>query len=140
MKPIILLDLNYTLVGNSENKKAPFIRQIEQEEYRRDLIDLVRPHFVVLITARPDKYRTITLNHIKTQTNWQPQEAIFNNTNLAPHLFKPKAIKEMLATKEYNSTNDGRIFYVLKGMIAIESNPRTIEAYKKMEILCLSVK
>jgi hypothetical protein len=33
-RPIILLDLNYTLVANSEVKLQPFTKQIEQEIYR----------------------------------------------------------------------------------------------------------
>jgi len=128
MKPIILLDLNYTLVANSETKKAPFIRQIEQEEYRSDLIRLVLPFHVILITARPEKYKDATLDNIMHKTNWLPDEAYFNDTNLAPQFFKRNIILDNLGKR-----------YPLSSMIAIESNPKTIAEYHKLEILCLSI-
>ncbi len=66
---IYLLDLNYTLVANSPKRGdppiRPFIRQIEQEEYRQWLIELLRPHPVILITARPNRYQEVTLARIK---------------------------------------------------------------------------
>lgn len=127
MKQIILLDLNYTLVGNSEKKRAPFIEQIKLETYRMDLIELVRPHYVILITARPVKYQAPTLGSIAQKTGWKPQEYFFNDTNLAPQWFKRSVVINRL-TKFHSEQ-----------MIAIESNPKTINEYKKMGILCLSV-
>lgn len=53
-----LVDLNYTLVGNSpkwgEPRITPFSRQIEQETYRQWLVDFLRDKHAILITARPD--------------------------------------------------------------------------------------
>ena len=63
-RPIILLDLNYTLVANSEVKVQPIVRQIEQEIYRSELIDAVRDLAVILITARPASHRTATLDSV----------------------------------------------------------------------------
>jgi hypothetical protein len=48
---ILLLDLNYTLVENSDDKRRPFIKQIEAEQYRRWLVELIRPHHVIMMTA-----------------------------------------------------------------------------------------
>ncbi|MFA6109796.1 MAG: hypothetical protein WDA75_13605 [Candidatus Latescibacterota bacterium] len=128
MKTIILLDLNYTLVSNSEKKKAPFIKQIEGEEYRKELIELVRPHTVLLITARPIKYEVSTIESLRTKTGWTPQFTAFNKYNLAPHLFKKKIVTEQIQIKFQDVV-----------LIAIESNPKTIAEYKKLGILCLSV-
>ena len=76
-----LVDLNYTLVGNSpkwgESRITPFSRQIEQETYRQWVVDFLRDKYAILITARPIRYKEQTLARIFSQTNWQPQEAYF---------------------------------------------------------------
>lgn len=76
-----LVDLNYTLVGNSpkwgEPRITPFSRQIEQETYRQWLVDFLRDKYAILITARPIRYKEQTLARIFSQTNWQPQESYF---------------------------------------------------------------
>ncbi|MHB1051348.1 MAG: hypothetical protein ACYC09_14815 [Bacteroidota bacterium] len=128
MKPVILLDLNYTLVANSHMKRAPFLEQIKQERYRSDLIDLVRPFEVILITARPVKYKAVTLANIEGQTNWQPAAAYFNDTFLPPHLFKRLTFVEKIEWK-----------YSPEKFVAIESNPKTIKEYHLLGITCLSI-
>ena len=85
---IALVDLNYTLVENSPKwgspKIYPFIRQIEQEIYRRWLVDFLRDKYAVLITDRPQKYREATLERIKLLTGWQPQEVYFAEISATP--------------------------------------------------------
>lgn len=127
MKTIILLDLNYTLVANSEEKRSPFLAQIKIERYRKELIELVKPFYVVLITARPVKYQSVTIGNIELQTGWKPQRSIFNETRLAPHLFKKKKAYEIVINNPETT------------IIGIESNPRTREEYKKLGILCLNI-
>ncbi|MEE4211282.1 MAG: hypothetical protein V2I43_18690, partial [Parvularcula sp.] len=87
-RPIILLDLNYTLVANSPKRGEPpirpFIRQIEQEEYRQWLIELLRPHRVILITARPNRYQEVTLARIKEKCGWEPMDAYFAEISSRP--------------------------------------------------------
>ena len=65
---IYLLDLNQTLVD--KNKDDPrlhlFGSQIEAEIYRQELVAEFRGKYVILITARPAKYKTQTLANIKT--------------------------------------------------------------------------
>lgn len=65
---IALVDLNYTLVGNSpkwgEPRITPFSRQIGQETYRQWLVDFLRDKYAILITARPARYREQTLERI----------------------------------------------------------------------------
>lgn len=125
---IILLDLNYTLVSNSDQKRSPFRKQIEHEVYRQDLLEALSTHYVILITARPVKYCHTTLESIQRKTGHTFAEWFFNETNLAPHVFKKKVFLERIRPVH----PDARF-------IAIESNPRTIAEYKKLGVLCLSV-
>ena len=94
-----LVDLNYTLVGNSpkwgEPRITPFSRQIEQETYRQWLVDFLKDKYAILITARPARYREQTLERILSQTGWQPQEAYFAEIS-AP----PPEIKENVAQQQ----------------------------------------
>jgi hypothetical protein len=113
----ILLDLNYTLVSNSAIKLSPFIRQIEGEVYRMDLIEAVKPYPVILITARPAKYTEATLKSIKTKTGWQPDEAFFNDQGMFPPAFKKTVLERFLLTRDIE-------------MIGVESNPKTRAMYK----------
>lgn len=122
---IYLLDLNYTLVGNSPQRGAPsirpFINQLEQETYRQWLVELLRPHHVILITARPQRYREPTLERIEALCHWQPQEAYFAEISN-----RPPAIKKHLLLKYIfpRHGEDGTQY------LAIESNPITRGMYR----------
>ncbi len=85
-----LLDLNYTLVANSHEKHSPFAEQIRQETYRDWLVALLRSRYVILMTARPVKYRELTLDSIQEKTGWTPNESYFNSYNLPP----PQSLSE----------------------------------------------
>ena len=121
---IILLDLNYTLVSNSLTKKSPFTKQIEAEEYRGWMIELVKPYTTILITARPQKHRNQTLQSILDKTGWQPQDAYFNAYNLRPPQAKEKMLLEIIFPS-YGRESP---------YLAIESNPRTRTMYAKYNI------
>lgn len=119
---IVLMDLNYTLVENSNVKRSPFTKQIEGETYRQWLIDRYRRNRVILITARPVKYREETLAHIRQVTGWRPQEAYFNETWDPPAEAKRKILTKYILPKH-------------KGpFLAIESNPLTRKMYLKFDI------
>lgn len=128
-----LVDLNYTLVGNSpkwgEPRITPFSRQIERETYRQWLVDFLRDKYAILITVRPNRYREQTLARIFSQTNWQPQESYFAEI-FAP----PPEIKEDLLLR-YIFPKYGK-----NGMdfFGIESNPKTRAMYGKYGILSQS--
>lgn len=119
---IYLLDLNYTLVANSHTYGAkpirPFIRQIEQELYRQWLVELLRPHKVLLITARPDRYREVTLRRIAIKTGWCPMDAFFGRIRARPHVIK----EDLLLNSVFP-------IYGREGYFALESNPRTRKMY-----------
>jgi len=128
---IVLLDLNYTLVANSEEKRSPFIRQIEREKYREWLLHLIKDQYVILITARPAKYSEATLKRIERLLDWQPEEAYFNDTGWRPQVFKSYVLRKKIFPRH------GRIKDI--HYLAIESNPKTRAMYAGYRIPCLMV-
>jgi hypothetical protein len=125
---IILLDLNYTLVENSEEKQRPFIKQIAAEKYRQWLVELVKQHHVILMTARPAMHKQATIASIEEKTGWLPQEAHFNSFGLAPPLAKERMLQAYVLPK-----HGGENF------LAIESNPRTHSMYAKYGIRSVKI-
>jgi hypothetical protein len=132
-RPIILLDLNYTLVANSPvHGSAPkrMEKRLADEQYRQWLVELVRPYTVILMTARPETWMMRTLGRIEAQTGWRPEDACF-----APiGWWNPPAIKQHFLHKKVFPRHGEHARY-----IAIESNPRSREMYARHEIPCLWV-
>ena len=130
---IALLDLNYTLVGNSpkwgQPRIYPFIRQIEQETYRDWLVDFLRDKYTILITARPNKYEDVSLERIKALTGWQPQEAYFAEISATPPEIKEHLLLNYIFPKHGNY---GAEYF------GIESNPKTRLMYEKYGIFSKS--
>jgi hypothetical protein len=116
---IYLLDLNYTLVENSEDKASPFSKQIEGERYRAALIEALKDKRVFLLTARPDFYLVETVRNIIKKTGWKPERCYFNEHNLPP----PQA-KEIMLETLFEEFLDETFF-------GIESNPKTRAMYAK---------
>jgi hypothetical protein len=129
---IYLLDLNYTLVANSPKFGAPptrpFIKQIDQELYREWLIDLLRPHTVILITARPNRYQEVTLARINEQCHWQPIDAYFAEISSRPPMIKKHLLETYIFPK-----------YGQSGFFGLESNPQTRSMYAQFEIPAIRV-
>lgn len=129
---IYLLDLNYTLVANSPPYGAkpirPFIRQIEQEQYRQWLVELLRPHKVILMTARPDRYREVTLKRIAAKTGWSPMDAFFGRIRARPHIIKEDLLLNHVFSK-----------YGREGFSALDSNPKTRTMYLKYGIRSVEI-
>ena len=128
-----LVDLNYTLVGNSpkwgEPRITPFSRQIGQETYRQWLVDFLRDKYAILITARPIRYKEQTLARIFSQTNWQPQEAYFAEISAPPPEIKEDLLLRYVFPKHGRNGED---------YFGIESNPKTRAMYNKYDIKALS--
>lgn len=124
-----LVDLNYTLVGNSpkwgESRITPFSRQIEQETYRQWVVDFLRDKYAILITARPIRYKEQTLARIFSQTNWQPQEAYFAEISATPPETKEDLLLRYIFPKHGRNGKD---------YFGIESNPKTRAMYKRYDI------
>lgn len=128
-----LVDLNYTLVGNSpkwgEPRITPFSRQIEQETYRQWLVDFLRDKYAILITARPKRYREQTLERIFKQTAWKPKEAYFAEISATPPEVKEDLLLRYIFPKHGRNGED---------FFGIESNPKTRAMYGKYGILSQS--
>ena len=125
-----LVDLNYTLVGNSpkwgEPRITPFSRQIELETYRQWLVNFLRDKYAILITARPIRYKEQTLERIFSQTNWQPQEAYFAEISATPPEIKEDLLLRYIFPKHGKNGED---------FFGIESNPKTRAMYGKYGML-----
>jgi hypothetical protein len=122
---IVLLDLNFTLVENSNEKLSPFTRQIDNERYSAPLINLIKDHTVLLVTARPAQHRKQTLESIKLKTGWLPHNACFNEWRMPPAQCKEKALQTYIFPKY----GDDPANY-----LAIESNPHTRDMYARYGI------
>lgn len=124
---IILLDLNYTLVANQRQTRMirPFSARLKAEEYRKDLIEVIKDNRVVIITARPSYQGSQTMENILRKTDLRPEEAYFNDLNLDPPSIKESILKRFVFSK-YG--NDGKQFF------AVESNPRTRAMYARYGI------
>lgn len=125
---IYLLDLNYTLVENSHQKARPFLLQIQQERYRQWLVDLLQPHRVFLITARPVNYQEVTLDRITQTTGWCPERAYFNTLNLSPPNIKRHWLTSVLLPE-----------FGTEPFYGLESNPVTRSMYAEYGIPSVKV-
>lgn len=134
-KPIILLDLNFTLVSDSELKdtqKGSFAQKIALENYRQWLVDLIRPYTVLLCTVRPIRHQAQTLARIAALTGWQPQEAYFNSTgNWRGYIVKAAYLEQHIFPK--HGTPDAQPYY------AIESSVYTKRMYIERGIPAKSI-
>lgn len=126
-KRIILLDLNYTLVGNQATTRMlrPFSKRMEAEEYRMDLLEAIKNDYVIIVTARPAYQARQTLENIKRKTGWQPQESYFNDIDAEPPVFKDSALRRFIFPRH---GQDGAQYF------AVESNPKTRTMYAKYGI------
>ncbi len=128
-----LLDLNQTLVDREKNapRIRPFELQVERETYRQWLVEILLNSYVILITARPVKYKQMTLERILALTNWQPQEAYFAEISASPPEIKEDLLLRYIFPKHGKNGAD---------FFGIESNPKTRAMYGKYDIesLCFA--
>lgn len=129
---IILLDLNYTLVGNSAEIKyiRPYQKKIKSEKYREWLVDLLKDYYVIIITARHNYQKPVTIESFKEKLNgWMPDEMYLQEENDRPPIAKEKLLNKYIFPKHGMDNN----------YLAIESNPRTKNMYKTYNIPSVSV-
>ena len=136
MNKIILLDLNSTYAENAMQvhimRKG--IYNVNSEFYRKWLTSLLRKYKVVMLTSRPEYYKTQTLRRIKDLEKWQPDNAYFNKWRLPAPTAKEKMLNDYV-WPEYGYMEETEY-------IAIESNYKTqdmfrthgINAYTQQEI------
>jgi hypothetical protein len=124
---IYLLDLNFTLVANNPPRGTagpPMSKRMKTETYRRWLVEMLRPHRVILITARPDCWKDQTLARIEELTGWRPMDAYFDDgATRTPPAIKRHILIDLVFPKY------GRGDYY-----GIESNPKTRDVYAALGI------
>jgi len=127
---IVLMDLNVALSSNFHDMKnygfEDFVKN--HEAYRSKTIDLLRPEFVVLITARDVKWGVHTLSRIWKTSQWTPNDALFNDTGLSGQ-DAPLIKKTQMLNKVYSRYGDNP-----KQYYAIESNKNTRDMYASLGI------
>lgn len=126
-----LLDLNYTLIGNSRHgDRRPMLTRIREEQPRAWLVDLLRDQHVILVTARPQRWREATLDHLRNVTGWEPQAAYFNTHDEPP----PAAKERVLITHILPHHPEAAAT-----LLALESNPATRAMYARYAVRALPV-
>ena len=128
MTDVILLDLNATYASNASQVHLMHkgIYNVEREVYRTWLTELLRDRKVFMLTSRPDRYQTRTMQHIWKLENWQPDIALFNSYGLKA----PDAKRKMLETIVFPSYGPpSEVSYV-----AIESNIKTSAMFESFGI------
>ena len=126
---IFLLDLNYTLVANSMALRRSGPNRRERERYRGWLVDTLlrfKPDKILLVTIRHESDREWTLESIKKQLKWQPDESFFCPLiGSTPPSWKRKAMQELIFPK-YGSDP--------KQYLSVESNVETHAMYMDIGI------
>lgn len=136
MGRIVLLDLNFTLVANSDDRwrvvsSAGMGAWIGLEQYRPWLVDLMRSERVVMLTARPDEWRAPTLQRIReTCAGWEPAESHFKDRNLAPPALKRAFMTERVFPKHGPDPAQ---------YLALESNAATRAMYRRLGVVAVKV-
>lgn len=127
---IVLMDLNVALSSNFGDMKHYAFEEFvkNHETYRQRTVELLRPEYVVLVTARDVKWGIQTLKRIWDQTGWTPQDALFNDTGIKGDQ-APLVKRAQLERRIFPRYGDN-----LKQYYAIESNPRTREMYARVGI------
>lgn len=127
---IVLMDLNVALSSNfGEMRNYGFHDFVDNhEKYHKWMVELLRPEFVILITARNIKWAIPTLKRIYDETDWQPDKALFNDTGIegqdAPAIKEHQMLNRVF--KKYGT--DTSIYH------AIESNANTRAMYSRLGI------
>ena len=124
---IILLDLNYTLIGDQTVSRyiRPIEKRVELEQYRMDLVDALAGYRVFMLTARPERQKAATLGAIARRIPQLHLERAYFNT----HDEQPPDAKRRVLEK----------FILLEGvdpdcLFAVESNPLTRRMYAEYGI------
>ncbi|MEX2138599.1 MAG: hypothetical protein WD894_05020 [Pirellulales bacterium] len=126
---IILLDLNYTLVGNSRETFIGFQPDIEREQYRLPLIGLLQQHHVALVTHRGKEHEAATLQGLRDKAHWCPAEWHFNDRGWTAPRWKEFVLVERI----------WKVHGQVAQILAIESNLKTAEMYERHGLMVLKV-
>ena len=126
VKPrLVLLDLNYTLIGNQEaTRRLRFPKRASAEQYRMDLVEALEGYDVVLITARPERHKADTMAVLVTRVVLNLVGAYFNTQDQSPPDCKKRIMHEHVFPAGHTP----------EACFAIESNPRTRAMYARLGV------
>jgi len=121
---IILMDLNYTLIGNQQESRyvRPIERRVEAETYRMDLVDALAGgvYRVSMLTARLERQKTATLGAISRRIpHLVLERAYFNTHDEQPPAAKRRMMRDLILPDGIDPAT----------CFAIESNPKTRQMY-----------
>ena len=123
----VLLDYMQTLVENGKDPECRKLIQqgryrdwIQMERLRAWLIELLEDRKVILMTARHQRYRNLTMSIIG-ESDLNPIECHFNEFSLSPPDCKQRVLIDFIYPK-YGHPDPGRY-------LALESNPKTRAMY-----------
>ncbi len=117
--------MNYTLIANSkEIWNFPLDKKIARQVYEKDLIELIKDNYVILITASPYKRSHKILRDIEEKTSFEPDESYWNFGGQPPQVKKYWMEEEVIPTHGDDTSK----------YLAIESNPATRRMYNKLGI------
>lgn len=123
---LVLLDLNFTLAKVLHGDKRPLSIRIPQETYRGWIVKLCQRNNakVIITTARPETALEATLDRIKAELDWSPDDAFFSQMdNGMPHHKKHDNLRRIVEKYGEPHNEDTGPWY------GFESNPRTRSMY-----------
>lgn len=125
----ILLDLNFTLAKKVKIDYTNWQYYPKEDVYSLELIsELVKGDYnIILITARPDIYKKITVSQIES-AGLKCNRYVFKPYNkrfTKVHDFKKNFLSKLLKSGKYK----------LNDIIAIESSKETTRQYKKLGLV-----
>ena len=124
---IILLDLNATYVENTHIHNLRYGQyNVAEEYYRSWLTARIKGYHVIMITARPERYRKETLQRIEKLENWLPTQHFFNDSGLKAPDFKDMILRTKVFPDHGKHLGEKGTRY-----IALESNSATSAMYER---------
>jgi hypothetical protein len=128
MRPeIILLDLNYTLIGDQLVSRyiRPIEKRVELEQYRMDLVEAVAGYRVFMLTARPERQKAATIAAMSRRIpELVLERAYFNTHDEQPPDAKLRMMRDFILPDGIDPAS----------CFAIESNPRTRRMYATLGV------
>ncbi len=124
---IILLDLNYTLIGDQRTSRyiRPIEKRVEQEQYRMDLVEALAGYRVFMLTARPERQKAATLAALGRRIPQLVLErAYFNVFEEEPPAAKHRMMVEHVLADGIDPA----------ACFAVESNPLTRKMYATLGV------
>ena len=150
MRQIVLLDLNYTLIGNSVQRRRvrPWTLKLAGEAYRPWMVRMLAGRDVILITARAQYQKEQTMRQLRERIpELEFLGSFFNEHSTSPPISKRRALMEHIFPQwgrqgegvEYvawESNGSTRQMYLEFGIpsMLVGLDPMTVEEAQRAEV------